>query len=359
MRNFAWTCLTLSFFFVLVLSFGFPEKMDLISRNSNVEGKSLIGDQYDPDLLAKLSRMKPDLVLLGNSMLGESVAQDNISKTLGVSSAKVWLGGAGSAWWYLVIKNILSELDHKPKYVGIFFRDNYLTLPQHKTAGKHKRGIDAVSGEQEPLLNQLAYFNEMNSVGIAIHRYLPLFNQRSQLKEMFEENLKKTVAKVTGLSGIEKVNANIAVAFDNARMNPVMLDRRQIADEHAQDEYRKDMSFHPENSFLAHIVRMCREQGVSLFFVRVKRVRDLKPHKQSPELLKYISQLNSYLDEQNIPLIDFTDNKEIQRKHYGKSDHLNRGSGRTLFTSLLAEQIKDKVILFDTPTVVDASIGKK
>ena len=106
-------------------------------------------------------------------------------------------------------------------------------------------------------------------------------------------------------------NWKVKVTFNNAKMDSMMLHRREIVDELAQDEYRKDMSFHPERSFLEHIITLCKEQNIALFFVRVKRLRDLKPHKQSPELLKYISQLNSYLDEQNIPLIDFTDNRQI------------------------------------------------
>jgi len=356
MRNIIRICLTVFIFFILVLAFGSPREMKLVERSSSIDDECLVGDKHIPDLSETLTSIKPELILLGNSMLGEAVGQEQISEALGVNSVKVWLGGSGSAWWYLVIKNIVSKLSHRPRYIGIFFRDNYLTLPQHKTSGKHKKGIDGFAGEGEEVLDQLAYFSSMNSVELAVQKYLPLFNHRTQLRETFEQNLKNLVAKNTGVGDVEKVNELISVTLDNAKMNSQMLHRRQIADELTQDEYRKDMSFHPERSFLEHIVTMCKEQDIGLFFVRVKRLRDLKVNKQSPELLKYISQLNAYLNEQNIPFIDFTDNRQILKKHFGKSDHLNKKGGRNLFTQLLAEQIKKNVFVQSKPLIVTVKV---
>lgn len=305
----------------------------------------MIGDKRVSDVSGTINSQNPELILLGNSMLGEAVGQEEMSRALGLPSVKVWLGGSGSAWWYLVIKNIVSELPHKPKYIGIFFRDNYLTLPQHKTSGKHKSGIDAFAGAREETLDQLAYFNSMDSVELAAQKYLPLFNHRTQIKETFDRNLQQLTAKITDAGDVKKVKKLVAIAFDNDKMNPVMLDRRQLADELAQDEYRKDMSFHPDRSFLDHIIKLCEEQGIKLFFVRVKRSRDLRVNKQSPDLLAYMSLFNSYLSEKDIPLIDFTDDKQLVSKHFGKGDHLNRGSGRTLFTQLLAERIEKEVLV--------------
>ncbi len=344
MRNLIWTCVTISFFFLLILSFGLPKEMELINRKPNNTAKILVGDKQILNLPETLSGMNADLILLGSSMLGEAVSQEKMSQALGISTSKVWLGGSGSAWWYLVTKNVLPELPHKPKYLGIFFRDNYLTLPQHKTSGKHKSGIDSLAGKNEEVLDRLAYFNSMNFVELALQKNLPLLNHRERIKEKFEQILKKMTAMIAGLANDKKVDELIAIAFDNAKMDDGMLHRRQIADELAQDEYRKDMRFRPDRSFLTSIIRLCEEQDVTLFFVRVKRVRDLKPHKQNAALLNYISRLGSYLAEQNIPLIDFTDNRQIQKKHFGRGDHLNRGSGRVLFTELLAQQIKNEII---------------
>lgn len=344
MRNVLWTCLTIFFFFLLVLSFGLPGKMSLIERNPDVNGKCMVGEKRVSDVSGTLSHQHPELVLLGNSMLGEAVGQEEMSQAAGLPIVKVWLKGSGSAWWYLVIKNIVSEMPHKPKYIGIIFRDNYLTLPQHRVSGRHRSGIDAFAGAHEEILDQLAYFNSMNSIELAVQKYLPLFNHRMQIRETFERNLQQLTANIMDVRDARKVKKLVATAFDNDKMNPVMLERRQLADEFVQDEYRKDMSFHPEKSFLDHVIKLCESQGITLFFVRVKRSRDLKAGKQSPDLLKYMSLLHSYLSEKNIPLIDFTFNKQVLKRHFGKGDHLNRGIGRTLFTQLLAEQIKRKVL---------------
>ena len=81
----------------------------------------------------------------------------------------------------------------------------------------------------------------------------------------------------------------------------------------------------------------------------MKRFRDIQPNsKEDPKLSKYISKLENYLSEQNIPLIDFTHDKSLTKKHFGKGDHLNREAGRSLFTKNLSKEIKSNLALLDS-----------
>ena len=344
MRNVLWPLLTFFFFIVLTLGFGLPQKMVLVQREGDSSAKILISDDLVPDLGQALEENAPELILLGNSILGEAVNQQQVEHSLGLSTAKVWLGGAGSAWWYLVVKNIVPGLSPKPKYIGIFFRDNYLTLPQHKTAGKHKPGIDAIAGQQEELLDQLAYFNSMNRIELVLQQYVPLFNQREQIRVRFDKELKRITADICDKKSRHSVNKLLEQSFDNRKMNPQMLHERQLADEQAQDAYRADMRFHPDKSFLGPIVTMCKEQGIQLFFVRMKRVRDLQPGRQSRDLKRYVSKLKQYLEKERIPFIDYTGNQAVRKSHYGRGDHLNREEGREMFTALLTQDIKTVVL---------------
>lgn len=129
MQKTPWISLTLVIFFVLVFAFGLPRPMNLIERDTSINDKCMLGDSLVTDLINELNQIQPELVLVGNSMLGEAVDQKEISRLMGLSAVKVWNGGAGSAWWYLVVKNIFPQLVDKPRYVGVFFRDNFLTLP--------------------------------------------------------------------------------------------------------------------------------------------------------------------------------------------------------------------------------------
>ena len=358
MKKIFWIISTITFFSILVLAFGLPRKMNLIERDSAINDKCMLGDNLVTDLLNELNQIQPQLILVGNSMLGEAVDQNEMTKLTGLQTVKVWLGGSGSAWWYLVIKNIFPDLAVKPKYVGIVFRDNYLTLPQHKVNGKHRWGIDAFAGSNEEVLNELAYYSSMSYPGLFMHKYFPLFNRREKYKESFEYQIKEAAAFLTGGESVSQVNEFIAEALDNEKMDSDMLHKRQLADELAQDEYKKDMNFRPEKSFLKYIIELCKEQGVALFFIRVKRLRDASDSKESPELLRYIAQLKRYLSERNIPLIDYTYDTSITKQHFGKGDHLNRGAGRKIFTASLSKRINGNIALLDRQLNLIAPVNR-
>ncbi len=359
MKSLTSTVLTLMFFIVFTVVFGLPTKNRLIVRDENINDTCMVGDTDVDDLSDYLEKTRPEVVLIGNSMLGEALDQDLFSAQSGMKTAKVWFPGSGSAWWYLVVKNIVSELKEKPKYVGIIFRDNYLTLPQHKVLGKHKRAVDLFAGRDEQLLDELAYYRSTSYPRLWAQRYIPLFNQREVLKEKVDDMLKSFAAQLVGVADSKKLDTLIAHVFDDKKMNQQMLNQRQLVDERAQDAYRSDMRFKPEQSFLPYIIDLAEKQGVSLFFVRVKRVRDLEPGRQSAELLRYISKLEKYLNTHSIPLIDFTREDQLTREHFALGDHLNRHDGRRLFTNILARQLLENVAVSDKKLVVTHSVGNQ
>ena len=125
-------------------------------------------------------------------------------------------------------------------------------------------------------------------------------------------------------------------AFANSKMDSTMLHERQLADELAQDAYRADVSFRPDASFLAAIIEYCSESGIELFFIRVKRLRDVKPDKESEELLAYMRRLRSYLENKGVPLLDYTYESRLTKDYFGKGDHLSKTGGKALFTHLLS-----------------------
>jgi hypothetical protein len=331
--------LTIAMFVILSIPFGLPRRMDLIERDTAISPRCLVDDNEIEDVRSYLQEKQPEVILLGNSMLGTSVDEAKMNNLLGMNVSKVWLGGSGSAWWFLFLKNIVADLEVKPNHIFIFFRDNYLTLPQHKTAGYHKIGIDNFAGPDEELLDSRAYFNTMSRVEFFLYRYLPLVNKGTYFKEKANLFVKDSLGRIWKIGGANEVDKAISTVFADDRMNGEMFEQRHLADEKAQDLYREDMRFRPDESFLSAIIDQCRKHNISLAFVRVKRVRDLQKGKQSKELLEYMARLNTYLDKEGVALIDFTNEDRLKHPHFGKSDHLNRGIGREYFTRILSEQI--------------------
>jgi hypothetical protein len=167
-------------FALFTLPFGLPQRMALVDRRITPQSAGIVGDKYYDDLVRKLNHRQPELILIGNSMLGEGVDERQLESLLDMPAAAVWHGGVGSAWWYLVVKNIIPQLKKKPALIGIVFRDNHLTLPAMRVTGKHKPLIDSLAGEDEELLDRLAYLNQENFLSLQLKKYIPLFNKRER-----------------------------------------------------------------------------------------------------------------------------------------------------------------------------------
>jgi hypothetical protein len=149
----------------------------------------------------------------------------------------------------------------------------------------------------------------------------------------------KTVGLKTG--GVHKA---INRVFADNRLDKAQLTATQDAAESVEE--RDAFEFQPnlKKSFLPHIIELALDAEARLVFVRVKKRRDLEPGKEPEKLKRYISELSAYLKNQETPLIDFTHDPRLVEAHFGVGDHLNRTSGRRLFTSMLAEALRP---LFD------------
>lgn len=327
-------------FAVLTLPFGLPQQMALVDRQTTQHAAGMVGDKQSTDLIRTLNHRQPQLVLIGNSMLGEGVHEHKLEALLKLPTAAVWSGGVGSAWWYLVLKNIILQLKTKPTLIGIIFRDNHLTLPTVRVTGKHKKLLDSLASKDEELLDRLAYLSQENILSFHLKKYIPLFEKQAYYRQVFDATLQSITSSVLRLPDSEALNRAAASVFASNKMIPALLSKRQLDDERQQDSAKKDMTFQPEQTFLKPMIELCQKQGIPLVFIRVKRRRDLKPDSQPQVLLDYMDKLSAYLQDNKVYLLDYTNNTALQKEHFGGGDHLNRQSGRQVFTAMLAADIQ-------------------
>ena len=330
----------LLFFAFFALPFGIPKQMPLVDRQITPKASCMVGDKLHNDVVHKLHRRKPEIILIGNSMLGEAINQNKLSNLQPYPAASLWMGGSSSAWWYLVVKNIIPQMHSRPRLIGIFFRDNTLTLPKHRVTGKHKEFIDDFALKDEDMLDRIAYLSQQHPALLFMQKYLPVFNKREYYKRKFDLLLKDTLAGFYHLDDSAAVNHSIAETFAQQKMNNLFLHQRQMDDEKESSGGQEKMHFSPEQTFLPLIIQHCHKQGIPLVFIRVKRRRDLQPNQQSKELLTYIAELKKYLHNNGVTLIDYTNNQAIKLEHFGNGDHLNRQVGKQLFTSMLAADLQ-------------------
>ena len=77
---------------------------------------------FDPEPIARLRNKQPDVVLIGDSILGSSIDPRLFAEKSGARHVELfWNGGAASAAWYLLLKNYVVASEVHPRLVCIFF----------------------------------------------------------------------------------------------------------------------------------------------------------------------------------------------------------------------------------------------
>ena len=108
----------------------------LIPRWYDLPYPMKVGPKFDkrvrPLYIKILNEEQPDMLLIGDSMLGaavdESEVASRINKKIHVSS----LPGTASTIWYAIIKNNIVVAEYKPEYLVVFFRDSMMTVPSYR-----------------------------------------------------------------------------------------------------------------------------------------------------------------------------------------------------------------------------------
>lgn len=298
----------------------------------------------------QLISTKPEIVLIGNSMLGWGVDSTQLSKLLGLKVVKFARGGAASAWWYLVFKNVVTSVEIPPRVVCIFFRDSFLTKPRYRTRGNYKESIEGMANHDEPFLDSLVY------EPIGFEKYLnkiPLYFKRNDISNFIDNTIKNifTVRLLELDSGDPE--KSISSVFDDSNLDQIRLDAEQIKAE-TLEKAKQQINFKDQlsSSFLPAMLDIAKENDIHIVFVRIKRKRDLIYNEELVSFQPYIEDLSQYFKKNKIPFIDFTYDDRIKYYHYKTGDHLDPKVGKPFFTIILADKLQQIV---DNNIVLSAS----
>ncbi len=315
----------------------------------NVGFSLLARQQFDrnPELKPYFQHMLDDsraqIVFLGNSIVERGVDDRQFSHETGLTATQLTSGGAATAFWYLTIKNVLLSQKEPPRLVVVFFRDNMLTMPEFRTEGRYKERLVELSTGTEPLLDQLAYFQQMGFLKESLTRYVSLYHLRGAIKSDFEYGVRDRLARMALSVDQTTLRNAIANVFDEGNMIPELVTQAQIMMEMPTDMRYYDFESQIDRSFLPVMIDLAASAGIRLTFVRTKKRRDLTSGQQPEPLLRYMADLRSYFDDKGITLYDYTDDPRIKLEHFALGDHLNEETGRPLFTSLLAKTLEPEI----------------
>ncbi len=308
-----------------------------LSNSATIKSRQWVADTRE-----QLRRDPPEIVVLGNSMAGYGF-DDQLFENLAQQKTRLlWRKGVGSAWFYLALKNLVLA-ESKPRMVIIVFRDNKLTRPDANVWGGFKNDLDALVGQDTALVDQLSYFNHKNAE-YYLANYLPIYAERNLWSDKIKFAVEQQVSEgILGIDSSELISSlNRLFTFNGIKYRELGNLGYYQSTRLEPEELRFDHNL--QDSYLPHLLELCRRHGIDLVTVRIQRLVDIEGLRDTAELDRYIDDLADYARQQDFALIDSTGKDWLERSHYYTNDHLN-AAGKQRFTEVIYREIAQRNLL--------------
>ncbi|MDO9694402.1 MAG: hypothetical protein Q7W56_06695 [Candidatus Latescibacteria bacterium] len=287
------------------------------------------------DYQSSIEKQKPQVLLLGNSVINSGIDESQFELLTSQKMLKYSFPGTASAYWYLLVKSNIATAETPPKYLLVFFLDNLLTTPDLGANSTYQPMIDEIAGENETVLLQKAYLNQLDPVEGYLDSHYPLFGERQTLKDKIDNRLKYTLPQLFQNCAKPCLDKALDAVFDEKNMLPNVLQQNAInLGRWSSNEW--DFNALVEKSFIPDMIQITREKGIKLIFVREKNARVMTLEDESKDMRKYFQDISDYLKKEGVPLLDFAHNSALTLEMFLDEMHLNP-QGRLVFTRLVAE----------------------
>jgi hypothetical protein len=287
--------------------------------------------------LRAIEEQYPGIVLLGDSMLTKGVDQSNFEREVGARTYKLDIPGSSSALWYLVLESNILPAQPAPRTVVILFRDTLLTAPAFRTTGPYFGLIDKFARPQDTLVLERAYLSQLAPAQIWLEKYLPLYTYRGEVRESVDGGLRHWLP---GALGCDRACADEAMTHVLGDIQPELLTRSIIqAEQVIYTPQQLDFPAQLPGSFLPEILRMAKEHGVQLIFVRAPTNLFPNPASEPAGLEQYMVELRGYLAREGAVLLDLSHVAGITPAQFVDPHHLTL-EGKGIFTKALAAALK-------------------
>jgi hypothetical protein len=128
--------------------------------------------------------------------------------------------------------------------------------------------------------------------------------------------------------------------FGNQNFDPDQFNRAiNLAEGFLYTHESLDFETQINRSLLPEIIRLCKENDIKLILVRTKTIRFSREIPEPAALTEYVTDLNSYLKQNDVPLIDFSRSDRLSPNLFVDINHLN-SNGKRVFTEMLVEGIQ-------------------
>lgn len=268
---------------------------------------------FDEGAAAALRQAQPEFVVIGDSMAGVRLHPGHLSRRLGKSVAGLFEAGSAVAFWYLEYKNFVIENDLTHlRGAMFFFRDDQLTTQVVSSPLL----LDRAARNDEPTLDRIFVAYRLGR-SAEVHRLARAVYEHDRTRIWLEPRMTRAPLLVTGSpeSLLDAINGEL-FALDKLR-------RFEASDLPVSEESMLDFDAQVGRSLLPEILRLGREHGIQLGFVRVqRRPSETGPPPQSDALTAYLKKLQQYLADHGAYYHDDRGDPAQPLATYADGDHL-------------------------------------
>lgn len=305
-----------------------------------------LGPQFSPhirlDLQKPINTQQPQDILLGNSVIVNGLDPDLFQSITRRTTLHFSFNGAASAYYYLILKNIIATAESTPEYVLLFFIDNWLTRPELMVSGgPFLQIIDEVAGDDEAILLSKAYLNQLDPFLTYLDSRVMLFGERQTLKGKIDARLKYPLSDWLMDCGRDCLDNALDTAFFYDNMFPAPDPAERYRDEWSGRDW--DFNKRLADSFLPDIIEIARQHDLKLIFVREKNSRFMTLEEETADMRRYFQDLSGYLLQQGIPLLDFAHDPALGVELFHDQMHFNP-EARPVFTRLVAQKFMAEIL---------------
>lgn len=313
--------------FILLLSLALLAVSFVLVKSRRVPFPGTPGPDFTPGVQTihqeAISALKPDLVLLGDSIAEENLDMDMISGQTGLQSYRMTFGGSASAMWYLALKNNIVTASHHPKYLVILFRDSEMTAPGYRVQGKLFVALDEMATPEDGIVIERSYLRTMNPLEALAETYFPIYGFRSSFRNMADSHT-YALPYVTMRCGKRCVDGAMLKVF-NFRNNAAPDQVGGSLDQEENLLYSPEaLNFNAQvnDSFLPDILRLCRENNIQLVLVRAKSARFESPAAEPRGLAEYLADFKNYIEENGALYLDISADTRVSLDEFIDSYHV-------------------------------------
>ena len=289
------------------------------------------------DRLKEINETQPQVILIGDSTLNLGLDPAALAAQTDKTVYSIGIPGSASALWYLVLKNTIADVEHKPDYVLIIFRDTILTAPAYRVQGSYFAQLDENAGRNEPVLIEKAFVNQMNPLELAAEKYFPPYVFRTELRGRIDAGIRYLVPPLFGCD-VNCTDLALGELFEGADLEPQgLVNAVGAAESLLYTPEQLDFHAQVDKSFLPDMIEIAQANNIQLVFVRIKVESGIG---NSATLDQYLADLAAYLDAQNVSLLDYGDDPRLTTDLFRDPIHLNE-AGRALFTQMVADGLKE------------------